>query len=261
VLRAFAAVGAPRPLAGGRQTAWRAGDVVLKPLDMSPEALRWQAGLLAGLAGRSDFRVAVPRRARDGSLVVDGWTAWPFLDGEHTTGRWPEVVAVGERFHAAVRGCARPAFLAARDDHWAVADRVAWGELDPAAYRHVRHVAELSASLRPVYDRDQVVHGDLTGNVLFHPRLPPAVIDLSAYWRPAAFGTAVVVADALVWHGAGESLVRAAGAAPHVAQYLLRALIFRRVAEHLAGWDGPGDSGAAGDPYLPAVALACALAV
>ncbi len=232
--------------------------MVLKPLDMSPEALRWQAGLLAGLDGRSDFRVAVPRRARDGSLVVDGWTAWPFLDGEHTVGRWPEIIAVGGHFHAAVRGCARPAFLAARDDHWAVADRVAWGELDPGAYRHVRHVPELSASLRPVCGSDQVVHGDLTGNVLFHPGLPPAVIDLSAYWRPAAFGSAVVVADALVWHGADESLVRMAGQAPHFAQYLLRALIFRRVAEHLAG---TGGSGVAGDPYLPAVELACALAV
>ncbi len=31
----------------------------------------------------------------------------------------------------------------------------------------------------------QLVHRDLTGNVLFHPPLPPLVIDLSPYWlRP-----------------------------------------------------------------------------
>ncbi len=32
----------------------------------------------------------------------------------------------------------------------------------------------------------QLVHGDLTGNLLFHTSLPPAVIDLSPYWRPTA---------------------------------------------------------------------------
>lgn len=54
----------------------------------------------------------------------------------------------------------------------------------------------------------QVVHGDLSGNVLFADGAPPAVIDLTPYWRPAAFAAAVVVVDALVWGGGDPSLLR-----------------------------------------------------
>jgi hypothetical protein len=36
-LAAFAFAGSPEPLAGGENTAWRVGDVVLKPVDV-PDA-------------------------------------------------------------------------------------------------------------------------------------------------------------------------------------------------------------------------------
>ncbi len=84
------------------------------------------------------------------------------------------------------------------------------------------------------------MHGDLTGNVLAHPGLPPAVIDLSAYWRPVELGTAVVVADALVWHGAGAELAAELLPGPHGGQLLVRALLCRAVTE-VAG--APPDAG------------------
>ncbi len=43
--------------------------------------------------------------------------------------------------------------------------------------------------------------------MLFYEGLPPLVIDPSPYWRPPAFASAIVVADALVFHGAGEEMV------------------------------------------------------
>ena len=87
------------------------------------------------------------------------------------------------------------------------------------------------------------MHGDLTGNVLFAPGIPPAVIDFSPYWRPTAFAAAVVVGDALAWEGADESLL---GAVAHIAafpQFLLRALIYRIVVDALFR---PGEAGPAG---------------
>jgi hypothetical protein len=72
----------------------------------------------------------------------------------------------------------------------------------------------------------QLIHGDLGGNVLFHHALPPAVIDVSPYWRPAAYAAAIVVADAVAWGGAEDDLVerllRQQGD-----QLLLRAVLFR----------------------------------
>ena len=61
--------------------------------------------------------------------------------------------------------------------------------------------------------------------MLFADRLPPAIIDFSAYWRP------------------------------DFAQYLLRALIHRSGAHRLFQLDEPNDPDET-DPYLPAVELA-----
>jgi len=192
-----------------------------------------------------------------GELVVDGWTAWPYLVGEHRDGRWPEIIAVGDRFHRAIAGLARPAFVAARTSPWAIGDRVAWGELPIDPYRDVPHVAHIADRLAPVDARSQLIQGDLTGNVLFADELPPAVIDLSLYWRPTAFATAIVVADALVWEGADESLIESAAEVDDFSQVLLRALLYRLVAAVEGGFED--DHAAIERRYRPAVDIACHL--
>ena len=259
VLEAFG-VSAPEQLAGGQGTAWRCGDLVLKPLDqaMSPEELEWQGALLDDI-DCDGFRVPRLRRARDGSALVEGWCAWTFVEGEHRLGAWAEAIAVGERFHDALASFPRPALLDRRTDHWAIGDRVAWGELPAAAFAHMKHVPELAAALRPVTAASSLVHGDLTGNVLFADGLPPAVIDLSPYWRPPAFASAIVVGDALVWEGADERLLDAVSHVPDFPQFLLRALIYRAVVDALFR---PGEPRRPDDEdeFLAPVELACRLA-
>ncbi len=112
--------------------------------------------------------------------------------------------------------------------------------------------------LRPLEASSQLIHADLTGNVLFDDQLPPAVIDFSPYWRPAAFASAIVVADALVWEGADESILDAVAHIEDFGQLLLRALIYRAVTDrHSRPRDATDPDGV--DPYLPAVELACYL--
>jgi uncharacterized protein (TIGR02569 family) len=229
VIAAFGSEGDPIPLAGGRDLAWRVGDLVFKPADLAPDELVWQADVLSTVQA-PDVRLSIPQRATGGELAVDGWTAWSYLPGEHRTGRWLDVIAVGDRFHQAIVGLACPAFLDTRNDPWAIGDRVAWRETPIDPYLGVPHVARLAALRRPVDARNQLIHGDLTGNVLFSDELPPAVIDLSLYWRPAAFATAIVVADALVWEGADESLLDSVGDVDDIGQMLIRALLYRLVA-------------------------------
>jgi hypothetical protein len=196
----------PRPLAGGQGRSWSAGDLVLKPLDLLPDELEWQADVLGNLV-EDGFRVAPPVRAHDGALSIEGWTAWRRVEGAHAERRWVDAIRAGERFHAALAGLPRPAFLDARTDAWSIGDRAAWGEL-------------------PL---ERWAHGDLGGNVLFADGLPPAVIDLSVYWRPPAFASAIVAGDALVWEHADASL-----ADEVEGQYLVRALIYRAVTQHVA---------------------------
>lgn len=256
VLAAFGLTSRPVPLGGGQGGAWRVGGAVLKPLDAEPVESAWTAELFEALP-LDGFRVPRPRRAADGSLHVAGWAAWEAVEGGHEP-RWLDIIEVGEAFHAALAAVPRPAFLDTRTDRWSVADRVAWGErrLDGV---HVEHLDRLRAVLRPVSARSQLVHGDLTGNVLFAPGLPPAVIDFSPYWRPTGWASAVVVSDALTWQGADESILDRVTHVEDFDQLLVRAVIYRAVTDRLFPADEPLRP-ADPDPYRPVVELVCRLA-
>ena len=170
------------------------------------------------------------------------------------------MIAVGERFHAALAHEPHPSFLDRRTNHWAIGDRVAWGELPAEDFAHVKHVPRLVGALRPVETgRSQLVHGDLTGNVLFADGFPPAVIDFSPFWRPTSFASAVVVGDALLWEGADESLLAAVAHVDDFPQLLLRALLFRAVVDALFRTSEPSRPDD-DDCFLAPVELACALA-
>jgi hypothetical protein len=103
VLAAFGvADSAPVPLGGGQGTSWRAGDLVLKPADVGQDELTWHAQTYPQV-GLDRFRLPRPQAARDGSLCVDGWCATQYAAGRHEQRRWAEIIAVGTRFHAALR--------------------------------------------------------------------------------------------------------------------------------------------------------------
>lgn len=260
VLTAFGVPGcAPVPLRGGQDTAWHAGDLVLKPADVSRDELAWHARVYP-LITREGFRLPRPLAASDGALSVDGWCATQYEAGRHEQRRWAEIIAVGDRFHAALRGIPRPAFLDARSGPWAISDRVAWGELPASGYPEVTHLPRLTAAIRPLPAPGQLIHGDLSGNVLFHDRLPPAIIDFTPYWRPAAYATAIVVADALIWEGADSRLLGAAGHIGDFGQYLVRAVIFRELTHWIFTHDLPPGAGAGDARWALAADLACQLA-
>ena len=156
---------------------------------------------------------------------MDGWIASDYVEGAHRPGRWRAIIAVGELLHNALATAPRPdLILDQRTDPWSMGDRVAWGELP------FPELDDVLAVLEPVNAKSQLIHGDLTGNVLFHDELPPAIIDFAPQWRPTAFASAIVVADALCWEGAPETL--ADDVDP---QFLLRALVYRAVTSRLFG--------------------------
>src|SRR5437588_1060239 len=260
VLKAFGVSGSPVPLEGGQGSSWLVGGAVFKPsaLDLDEESLAWQTEVFAATKCEG-FRVSLPLRAENGSFVVEGWCASEAVEGRHEERRWTEIIAVGERFHSALDGVPRPAFFAHRADPWTLADRVAWGELPAADFTHVKHLPQLASLLKPLTARSQLIHGDLSSNVLFDDQLPPAVIDFSPRWRPPAFASAIVVADALVWEDADESVLDAVAHIENFSQYLVRALIFRAVTDRLFRLEEPIRPDDA-DPYLPAVDMACRLA-
>jgi uncharacterized protein (TIGR02569 family) len=248
VLAAFGATGDPTRLAGGKGGTWRAGDLVLKPVEYLPETL-WRATVLDELPEHEEFRIARPVRTTSGEWVADGWEATRYVAGEPDVTRPDEALRAGIAFHAAVAGLKRPAFLDERDDPWSYGDRVAWDE------QPLRASSAALELLRPLLDARrrvdlpaQAVHGDLPGNVLLADGLPPAIIDWPLYWRPVAWASAVAVADALCWYGAGPDLAARWSHLPEWRQMLIRALIYRIVTHD----QRPGFTG---DPYRPAIRL------
>ena len=251
VLDAFGAPPAPPVrLAGGQGTSWWAGPLVLKPVDgvMGVELLDHLAPVLLDVAraGPAGFRLPEPVRSRGGGWCVRGWSAARWTPGRAVpsgrpvpTGRWYEVLDAGAALHDALAHVPRPDVLDQRRDPWAVADRVAWGEDDLVVGPWAADlVARLRALCEPTGGPCQLVHGDLSGNTLLHPGSAPAIIDLSPYWRPAAWAGAVVVADALLWHAAGADLLATAGDAGDPS-LVARALLFRLLVEEQAARGGP----------------------
>jgi uncharacterized protein (TIGR02569 family) len=259
VLASFGASADPVSLPGGDGTAWRAGEVVLKPAG-DPRVARWTADLYRGLdslgplTARRDPGFRVPRplgtAAGDwvaGDPVTGAWVAWQWLSGEPADWAgvspfWPRLIAASQAFHAALAGRPAPPWLGQDGSQWTVGDQVAWGERDPGSVLAAapgplgRQLRSLLAALQPVRLPAQLIHGDLGGNVLFADGEPPAVIDFSPYWRPAGLALAVAAVDALTWSGADPAILdELAGqlelSRPEWGQLLARAHVGRLVTE------------------------------
>jgi uncharacterized protein (TIGR02569 family) len=245
VLAAFDEAGTPRALPGGQRTVWHVNGTVFKPLDAPVAAIAWQGRILDRLVAQ--VRTAPPRTARDGRWVVDGWTAWRYERGTHRPAAWPAVASAGRALHRALANLAAPEWLAARDDPWARTERIAWSDEElPEAVQDTPLLAALADHRRPLdpaTHRSQLIHTDLTDNVLFAPRTTPLVLDLSLSWRPTPYASAIVAADAMLWEGAAPEVVdRVASAETDDAQevfgqFLLRAVIFRLLAARLGRSD------------------------
>jgi uncharacterized protein (TIGR02569 family) len=227
VLEAFGVRGRPRLLDGGQGRTWRAGEVVLKPVDHEVEHV-WVCQVYDGW---SSPEVSVPRplRTAAGEWSAAGWAAHRWAPGTTAhAGDDPDWFrsAVGA-FHAALAAVPVPDFVRTRDDPWSAGDRVAWeGQRPDGADETVRLVHEALALYEPVSLGVQLVHGDLSGNLL-RDGDRPTVIDWPPYVRPVGWALAVAALDAVCWDGAAPALLDRWSDEAEWGQLLLRALVYR----------------------------------
>lgn len=208
VLAAFGLVGPAVRLSGGQGTSWRVGEVVLKP-DVDATFQEWLGTQLATIQQRG-FRLPTVLRTVGGEWVVQGWGAQSVVPGVPATesaADWLAMIHASRLLHDATVHLPRPALLDLRTDPWAWADRAAWGEVALDVQPELREVVmRLYAAAAPA-GAPQLVHGDLTNNVLLLPGHPPSIIDFSPYWRPPSYAEGIIVADALCWHAASPEIL------------------------------------------------------
>jgi uncharacterized protein (TIGR02569 family) len=248
ILAAFGISSPPQTLAGGRSLCFRSGDVVLKPSDGDEEA-QWVATFITGLMPRLDkdspytLPRPIPTLADASVFVFNGWAAWSFLPGKaQAPDRIPDILRISKAFHHDISQMEikKPDFMNRPTNRFQEADLVTWGEKSlhdvAKANWEVHEVLEpqlrrLDSLKTPLFTDipQQLVHGDLTGNVLFgdSPDAPPGIIDMTFYWRPAAWAEAIVVADGLAWFRMGKKLTDLYGDDDTRLQLLVRALQWR----------------------------------
>ena len=252
VLDAFNIHHSLEPLSGGRGLCFFAGDVILRPVDEATEA-EWLGDLLLKLSNLSnpEYRVSRPLLLETASLspphrfIENDWTASFFLPGKDgPKNKWSQLFDASRAFHRDLKELVPepPAFIGSRTHRWAQADRITWEEQRLEDTPDVNHsvlerisgyLARLGRFKKPL-SKDtlacQLIHADLTGNVLFDVEdqdLSPAIIDLSLYWRPVEFAEAVVVADGIICFGEGPELIHLFGTDGIRLQILVRALYWR----------------------------------
>lgn len=224
---------------------WQSGLVELRPVYDQAES-SWILRLLNELSG-DDVQVAQPARATDGRQIVGGWMAYrfPAEDDAPTVQRpgFDDLMLTSVKLHQALAHVPRPEFLDQRDDVYAHADRLAWGDeeatLDESGGG--RWFEILAGSLRPVSVPDQVVHGDLYREVRITAGARPVVVGFRPYFRPAEWASALVVVDAIAFGGADASLAAGWSHLAEWPQMLLRAMLFRLACHALDQEADPGD--------------------
>lgn len=234
VLKAFSLTTTPTPLPGGQGQSFLSGAAVIKfvgPIDA--EEAEWTSYTLVSLPPSPYFTIPALIPTSTGHYVYEGWTAAHFCTGtDRPVGHWDELFLAARHFHKALEGVQEPEFLRRRMHPWARGDRVAWGEEAVDVVPPLAPMYEKLLSLRKdvIAVPAQLVHGDLSGNILFSDGTPPVVIDFSPFWRCVDYAAAIAVADGIADFGEGEEVLRAAGLGEDGMQMLVRALVFRIVA-------------------------------
>ncbi len=220
----------PALLPGGHGTTYRCGSVILKPVTDSAESNE-----IADIAAQSlpveHIRIPKPLKSESGDWIYGDYVAWEYLAGEDMEGEYETKIKICDWFSESMAISHRPKFLESADHAWAVADKASWGEIKK------EYSSDFESVISPIYSRLEkvtspsvLIHGDLNGNVVFDKALPPAVIDITLYWRPKDFAKAIVIIDGIVCDGAHLDIYKLVEHLPEMRQLMLRATL-RRILE------------------------------
>lgn len=220
--------GEPIPLAGGQNTSVKINDAVLKPVDDEPHS-EWLLNVIDKIVP-DGYRLSKPIRSKNGKFVSKGWICMRFERGHETRGNIEEKLRVSRLFHRDISGVSVRDFP--QPDHvWSKAHRIAWQtkELPEGVHKDARDIVEsllCSISLQKRYNV-QVVHGDLSGNILLDDALEPLIIDFSPTVAPVEYAEAILACDCIAWQGSPISELDTLPDSKLYNEMILRAVIFR----------------------------------
>lgn len=226
-------------LAGGQETTMKFGYVVVKPVDDESHAT-FSAEIFDSIEPEG-YRISKPVKSVGGKYVEDGFVVSKFEEGKHDYSRIDDMLKISERLHNDLRRLdydAIPKF----DNCWAKAQNVIWeGEELPGGISGSmkQFCEELLSELKSLDLPKQLIHSDLSGNILFHDKLTPLVIDYSPAYAPYEYASALIVCDNIAWNDADMAnlnLLKKYGIEDEVVKY---AVVFRILVSAIQNVNNP----------------------
>lgn len=228
ILQSFTLSGDILQLSGGQNTSIKVGNAVIKPVD-NKQQIEWVMSVIYNLDPQG-YRVSKPIRSIYGAFVHNGWACTQYEPGKDMMGRVKEKLFVSRLFHrdlAAVRFHDFPH----HDNPWSKGHRIAWQSdtlpMDlPNVAKEILSDLLCKVSLKRQY-KVQLVHGDLSGNILFDQVLTPLIIDFSPTIAPVEYAEAILVCDCIAWQGSDLSEIELFPTNELYKEMIIRAIIFR----------------------------------
>eukprot|EP01091_Cochliopodium_minus_P010956 TRINITY_DN3022_c0_g1_i2.p1 TRINITY_DN3022_c0_g1~~TRINITY_DN3022_c0_g1_i2.p1 ORF type:complete len:294 (+),score=56.91 TRINITY_DN3022_c0_g1_i2:231-1112(+) len=226
----------PILLQGGRGTVYKSGDKIIKPVDNELENKEISLLMSTKVKSTNELRFSNPIRSTNDNWIEDGYVCWSYLDGKECVGRYDEKIKICTLYSEAFKDIEQPEFCKNMPRNaWNIADEMVWDEniknlkFEPKFSEIVHQIID---KFLPINFQNQIIHGDIGGNILFSEiGNPPAVIDLTFYWRPYYFTHAFLVVDSISWCDADPiELYGYVKDYPDIDQLLYRAAL-RRILE------------------------------
>lgn len=228
ILNSYNLCGDIIPLTGGQNTAVRVGNAVLKPVDDINQC-EWLLHIVSNLNPQG-YRLSKPVQSKYGTFVYRGWACTQYEIGKDVQGRIEDKLQVSRLFHRDLSTIDFQDFPYI-ENPWSKGHRIAW-QIDELSRDLPREAQEMISpilgmvSLKEQYNM-QIVHGDLSGNILFDEAMSPLVIDFSPTIAPVEYAEAILVCDCIAWQGSKVSEIDLLPNDKLYREMILRAIIFR----------------------------------
>lgn len=228
ILHSFNLSGDIVALEGGQNTSVRVSNAVLKPVD-DVKHCEWLLNVMHQINPQG-YRVSKPIRSKYGTFVSKGWACTHYETGQDMKGRVEEKLQVSRLLHRDLSTVATMDYPPA-DNPWSKGHRIAW-QLDELPRELPKEIKLClidllgRVSLKKRY-KVQIVHSDLSGNILFDQGLSPLVIDFSPTIAPVEYAEAILVCDCIAWQGSEVSEIALLPVDERYREMIIRAIIFR----------------------------------
>lgn len=220
------------PIIGGQNTSVRVKNTVLKPTE---DAIHAEVLLtIIDSIQPKGYRLSKPVKSNKGTFVSHGWMCTQFEPGHEVIGYVKEKLQVARLFHQDL-SIINFNDLPFTNNPWSRAHKVAWQvtELPTETHFEIRQIIKellLKVRLKEYYTC-QIVHADLSGNILFDEVLSPLIIDFSPTVAPVEYAEAILVCDCIAWQGSKVSDIDMLLNNEFNNEMIIRAVVFRLTVE------------------------------